>query len=416
LFVTNNPERAPGSVTAERAASVRLEPEVVAGLRTLLPGVAEDVVAAIVAEVPSYTRAFGGPMGRTIESAVQTALGTFLDLASGEGTTSDGGRIGPGLRAAYELGRGEARGGRTMDALLSAYRVGARVSWREMSRAGVRSGISAETLALFAELVFAYIDELSAASVAGHAEESATAGRLRERRLDRLAFTILAGEPEEDLRRRADLADWPPPATLTVVLLPEAHAHTVRGMLDPRTLVVTEDLPDLDPDEGLVAVLVPDAGGGARATLLHLLRDRRAVVGPARPWTRAGTSWTRALGAHRMTGQDAGSAAYDTDEHLSDLVLASDPAALADLRARVLTPLDDVSDTTREKLTETLRSWLLHHGRREAIAEELYVHPQTVRYRMQQLRELFGDALTDPRSVLDLTVALCGPGGRNRDA
>jgi DNA-binding PucR family transcriptional regulator len=57
-------------------------------------------------------------------------------------------------------------------------------------------------------------------------------------------------------------------------------------------------------------------------------------------------------------------------------------------------------------LEETLRSWLLHHGRRELIAGHLFVHPQTVRYRMTQLRELFGDRLDDPEEVLRLTVAL----------
>jgi len=54
----------------------------------------------------------------------------------------------------------------------------------------------------------------------------------------------------------------------------------------------------------------------------------------------------------------------------------------------------------------TLRSWLLHHGRRDAVAAELFVHPQTVRYRMGQLREVFGDRLEDPRHVLELTIAL----------
>ncbi len=33
-------------------------------------------------------------------------------------------------------------------------------------------------------------------------------------------------------------------------------------------------------------------------------------------------------------------------------------------------------------------------------------HPQTVRYRMGQVREAFGDALDDPEVVLDLTIAL----------
>ena len=64
-----------------------------------------------------------------------------------------------------------------------------------------------------------------------------------------------------------------------------------------------------------------------------------------------------------------------------------------------------VRPTVRLRLEETLRSWLLHHGRRELIAAHLFVHPQTVRYRMAQLRELFGDRLDDPEEVLRLTMA-----------
>ena len=39
-------------------------------------------------------------------------------------------------------------------------------------------------------------------------------------------------------------------------------------------------------------------------------------------------------------------------------------------------------------------------------AAALFVHPQTVRYRMGQLRELYGKDLEDPRTVLELTIAL----------
>jgi DNA-binding PucR family transcriptional regulator len=49
---------------------------------------------------------------------------------------------------------------------------------------------------------------------------------------------------------------------------------------------------------------------------------------------------------------------------------------------------------------------LLHQGRRDDVAAALFVHPQTVRYRMGQLRELYGDRLEDPRTVRDLTLAL----------
>ena len=61
---------------------------------------------------------------------------------------------------------------------------------------------------------------------------------------------------------------------------------------------------------------------------------------------------------------------------------------------------------TRQKLAETLRAWLLYQGRRDDIANALFVHPQTVRYRMGQLRELYGDRLEDPEMIRDLTLAL----------
>ena len=53
-----------------------------------------------------------------------------------------------------------------------------------------------------------------------------------------------------------------------------------------------------------------------------------------------------------------------------------------------------------------LLAWLLHHGRREDVAEALHVHPQTVRYRLGTLREHYGDALTDVRTGLELTLGL----------
>ena len=57
-------------------------------------------------------------------------------------------------------------------------------------------------------------------------------------------------------------------------------------------------------------------------------------------------------------------------------------------------------------LEETLRAWVRHQGRREDMAAELFVHPQTVRYRMGQLRELYADRLTDPDWVVRVTLAL----------
>ena len=376
------------------------------GMRAELPSVAERTVAEIIVEVPSYADAFSGDMGRVIVNAVELALGGFLELATASSGADASTPIRPALQGAYELGRGEARSGRSMDALLAAYRVGARVSWRHMSASAVAAGLTAEQLARFAELVFAYIDQLSASSVAGHSDELATSGRVRQRYLERLADLLLAGAPLPDLAVAAERADWSPPRTLTAVILPEGRVRGALVSLDGRTLRSGGDVPGLDAGTDLLVLLVPDAEGRSRPALIRTLDGRDAVVGPARPWGEAQASYARACRALQLGLSAEGTEPLDTERRLADLVLRADGEALADLRAAVLAPLDDLGAGAREKLVETLRSWLLHHGRRDRVAADLFVHPQTVRYRMGQLRELYGSRLEDPRTVLELTVAL----------
>lgn len=395
--------------TGQRAAHLNLDAGVAETLRVRLPVVAERTVSAITAEVPDYSGALTGAMRAKIENAVRIALGTFLQLIEGTQAFDPSTPLAPALEAAYALGSGEARSGRSMDALLAAYRVGARVAWREVSTTTVRSGLAAETVAEFAELMFAYIDELSAASVAGHADELASAGRMRRRSLERLTQQLLAGEPEESLRRSAERADWPPPQTLTVVLLPRRHLRAVLALLSPYTLESGEDLPGMNPVEELAVLLVPDMHAGRRRQLTRLLHGHRAVLGPARPWHRVAASYQRATRALALGLGEADAGPVDTERHLATLLLSMDPEALADLRAQALAPLAALPPAAAHRLAETLRSWLLHQGRRDDVAADLFVHPQTVRYRMGKLRELFGDRLHDPATVLDLTIALAVP-------
>jgi hypothetical protein len=291
-----------------------------------------------------------------------------------------------------------------MDALLAAYRVGARVAWRELAAPAARAGVEATTMAQFAELVFAYIDELSAASVAGHTDELSTSGRVRERYRERLGQHLLAGARQDLLVAAAERADWPLPATLTAVLVPPAQVRGVLASLGPDTLLVGEDLPSAD---ALSLLLVPDADGAGRQHLIRMLTGRQAVVGPPRPWTRARLSYDRAARAATMvTTPTSHGRPVDSEDHLAELVITADPDALHDLRARILAPLGGMRPATRERLEATLRSWLLHQGRRDAVAAELHVHPQTVRYRMGQLRDLYGDQLDDPATVFELLLAL----------
>ena len=393
--------------SAARFTGLALEPDVVASLEAVLPRMAERTVAAVTAEVPAYTDAFSGRMGQNIENAVQTALGAFLRLATRAEDSDPGPPLSPAIDGAYNLGRGEARNGRSIDALLSAYRVGARVAWRELSETAVRAGLSAAKVARFAELVFAFIDELSAASASGHADEQATAGRVRQRYLDVLTNQLLTGESPEILRAGAERASWPVPETLTAVLLPAAQTRGLTTLLSADTLQVAADLPGLDPADAWAVVLVPDMHGARRTVLLSTLAGRHAVVGPSRPWLLVRASYLRAVGARHL-GSAVG--VVDTDEHLVEIVLGADPDAAVDLRRRALAPLESLRPNAAERLTETLRSWLLHQGQRDAVAADLIVHPQTVRYRMNQLRELYGERLNDPETILELTVALGLPG------
>jgi hypothetical protein len=398
--------------TVQGAAALQMEGSVIAALRVRLPAIATTTMAAVVDEVPDYAGALGGTAGDTIEKAVQMAIAGFLKLAGGGSDVDPSTPLGPTREGAYALGRGEARSGRSMDSLLAAYRVGARVSWRELARNAAEAGTSAATMAKFAELLFAYIDELSAASVAGHTDELTTSGRVRDRYRERLAQQLLAGAAPDVLTAAAARAEWAAPTSLTAVLLPAAEARRALASLPADTLVVGEDLPgldDVDPDHPLTLLLVPDAEGPGRRHVLRAMSGRHAVCGPARPWVDARSSFDRAARTLALGPVD-GSEAVDSQNHLADLVLTADRDALADLRGQVMRPLDDVPAATRERLAETLLSWLLHQGRREEVAAELHVHAQTVRYRMGQLRELYGDRLTDPAVVRELVIALSAPG------
>ena len=218
------------------AHALELTPETIEEMRSRLPQVAEQTVAAIIDEVPSYADALTGSMGENIRSAVQLALGGFISLASRRRGADPRTPAAPAVEGAYQLGRGEARSGRSVDALLAAYRIGARVSWREMSATAVRNDVDADTLAAFAELVFAYIDELSAASVAGHTDELDTTGQVRRRLLERLATHLVQGSPAEAVQSAAERAGWSPPKTLTAVVVPEAQVRPVLGAVSADTL------------------------------------------------------------------------------------------------------------------------------------------------------------------------------------
>src|SRR4051795_7826484 len=114
----------------------RALPASVAGLiEPDLEATTDEILATIAREVPEYARPLEGSFGHNVRTGVTEALRQFVDLIR-----SPSGARGPGREVYVALGRGELREGRTLDALQSAYRVGARVAWRRVSAAARRKG------------------------------------------------------------------------------------------------------------------------------------------------------------------------------------------------------------------------------------------------------------------------------------
>jgi PucR C-terminal helix-turn-helix domain len=372
-----------------RPAWRELDPAVADALRPALPALGDEVIAAVERAVPEYRAG----VEENVRRGVRQALDGFVELV----VTGSDARL-PERQTYVEFGRGEYRVGRSLDALLRAYRAGAQVAWRGLAEAGERAGLAAGDLYTLAEAIFAYIDEISAASAEGFAREQSLAAGAREARRRRLVDLLVRDPPptKDSIEAAARDADWRLPDDLAVVAFEAEHPDRIARRLPSGSLVGEAD--------GIPIALVPDADGpGRRRELRRALDGARAAIGNSVPPGTALESARRATLALQLAREGE---LADSSEHLAALLLLGDPYIAGDLVQRRLAPLETLPEARRERLTETLRAWLDAHGEVRATAETLQVHTQTVRYRLDRLRELLGDALDDPDARLDLTLAL----------
>jgi DNA-binding PucR family transcriptional regulator len=88
------------------------------------------------------------------------------------------------------------------------------------------------------------------------------------------------------------------------------------------------------------------------------------------------------------------------------LLIFSDEELAGALRSARLAPLGRLRPAQQDRLAETLLAWLQHGRNANEVALRVHVHPQTVRYRLRQADELFGDQLRDPDARFELEIAL----------
>jgi hypothetical protein len=369
-------------------------------LRPELADATGEIIAAVRAGVPEYARPLEGRFGMRITEGVSVALSQFVDLLGVDASPGD-------LRVYRSLGQLEHREGRTLAALQSAYQVGTRTAWRRIGSVPAARQLPAEVIFALAEALFTYVEQLGAASVAGWAYEDArNAGSVQTRR--RALVELLARHPPvpaAEVERAAAAAGWRLPERLAALVVDDAVAVAARlpGAIGA----------DLDP-VGVALVPVPERPEPGRTPWLErvriAVREQPALLGPVVALGRADHSVARAQAAWSLhvaglLGTDP-AGLVRADEHLLALLLAAEPELAAELAERATAPLRALPAAARGRGEQTLRAWLDAHGDVSAAAAALHVHPQTVRYRLAGLREVFGEALDEPGARLELAIAL----------
>lgn len=94
------------------------------------------------------------------------------------------------------------------------------------------------------------------------------------------------------------------------------------------------------------------------------------------------------------------------DRDVMAITAVAAPEVMGRVAANVLGPLDELPEHEREALLDTLEAWFDHGGSAERAAQELYVHPNTVRQRLRKIEQRTGRSVSEPRAAAELCIAL----------
>ncbi|WP_067811034.1 helix-turn-helix domain-containing protein [Actinomadura kijaniata] len=364
-------------------------------MRPELPSLAVEMIEEIRRNVPEYGNQANAAYLEALRIGVERALLHFVEQIADPGAPRE--RHDETYR---RLGRFEAQEGRSLDTLQSAFRIGTQVAWRRVMKIAPRYRLPSIVMAQLADTLFSYLDELAALAQEGFLEERRE-GETQTHRRRLLALLVRVPAPSRRaVAEIAALAEWPPPEEATLVAVP-ADARCRRAALDDDLLV------DLTADEPYL--LVPGELTADRERMLtEALPEGRVVAGPTVPVAQAADSlrWARQALLLVESGVLGDGPVTRCEDHLVTLWLLADRALTERLARRHLAGLMSLPEAQRDRLLETLRVWLTTRGTAATIAEELHVHPQTVRYRMRQLENVLGDRLTDPESRFAIEVVL----------
>ncbi|WP_406157268.1 helix-turn-helix domain-containing protein [Streptomyces sp. NBC_00882] len=371
-------------------------------LRPHLDEIADEVAREVQLQVPEYARPADDAYVRTIRAGVIQALTLFVDRIADTGRDRDREHV---VHTYQEIGRGESGEGRGLEVLQAALRLGGRAAWRRMMKAADELALDSTEVAALADAAFTHMHEIMQAATEGHTEARLRSTGELQRRRKRLLDLLLADLPAsaETVEEVARTARWPLPQRVAVIAVggPERE--------DDERLLPAGVLADMTAVPARLVIPDPDRTGPAHGrTLAPALQGWPAAVGPTVPLAQIADSlrWAARALSLMKSGVLPGEGVIRCADHLSTLILYADEPLVQALSYRVLAPLAGIPAPQRDRLAETLLAWLQNESSVGGTAQQLHLHPQTVRYRMRQLEKLFGDSLRDSETRFELELAL----------
>ncbi|MFZ0325539.1 MAG: helix-turn-helix domain-containing protein [Actinomycetes bacterium] len=260
---------------------------------------------------------------------------------------------------------------------------------------------------LLRDAVLRYSREVAFAAAQVYAQAAEARGAWDARLESLVADALLRDEVDDAVRSRAAALGWGAPEQIVVVVgpTPDGEPEAVVDRLRRNARHLGLDVITSVHGHELVAIL---GGPGdplvVAEGLLPQFGPGPVVVGPTvTDLTKVPRSAAAALAGRRACAAwpDAPSPVA-ADDLLPERALDGDAAARAQLVHEVYVPLAAASGG----LLETAAAVLEKAGSLEGAARALFVHPNTVRYRLGRIADVCGYTPTQPRDAFVLRLAL----------
>ncbi|WP_240977144.1 PucR family transcriptional regulator [Knoellia koreensis] len=257
------------------------------------------------------------------------------------------------------------------------------------------------------EAVLRYSREIAFAAAEVYAQAAEARGAWDARLEGLVVDAVLRGEADDSMQSRAAALGWGSTTRVAVVAGSTPHgspAGVVDGLRRAAERIGVDTLAAVQ-GRRLVCIFgnVDDPMSAARSVDDHF-GDGPLVVGPTVPHLFAAGRSARAALAGQSCAQawPAAPRPVAADDLLAERVLVGDAPARALLLDRIWHPLS----TAGSGLLDTASAYLETGGGLEGTARVLFVHPNTVRYRLGRIAELTGYQLTDPHDAHTVRIAL----------